>query len=80
MLGWRDLPPIEEMEFEAASFNAWTRKRYLEQGKKHSYFIYDYILVCSFVQHRPDANRAKRHDRSGKSHADCNGKSISTRV
>ncbi|KAF1841193.1 cofactor FMO1 enzyme is FAD [Cucurbitaria berberidis CBS 394.84] len=43
MLGWRDLPPREEMEFEAATFNAWTRKRYLEQGKKHSYFIYDYI-------------------------------------
>ncbi|KAF4958442.1 hypothetical protein FGADI_2364 [Fusarium gaditjirri] len=43
MLGWRDLPPREEMEAEAANFNAWTRKRYLEQGKKHSYFIYDYI-------------------------------------
>ncbi|RBR21454.1 hypothetical protein FVER53590_01737 [Fusarium verticillioides] len=43
MLGWRDLPPREEMEVEAANFNAWTRKRYLEQGKKHSYFIYDYI-------------------------------------
>ncbi|KAL5620921.1 hypothetical protein FOBRF1_004167 [Fusarium oxysporum] len=43
MLGWRDLPPREEMEAEAANFNAWTRKRYLDQGKKHSYFIYDYI-------------------------------------
>ncbi|KXH27268.1 cofactor FMO1 enzyme is FAD [Colletotrichum simmondsii] len=43
MLGWRDLPSQDEMEFEAATFNAWTRKRYLEQGKKHSYFIYDYI-------------------------------------
>ncbi|KAI1132339.1 cofactor FMO1 enzyme is FAD [Nemania abortiva] len=43
MLGWRDLPPEEEMEMEAAKFNAWTRKRYLEQGKKHSYFIYDYL-------------------------------------
>nr|D2E9W9.1 RecName: Full=FAD-dependent monooxygenase DEP4; AltName: Full=Depudecin biosynthesis cluster protein 1 [Alternaria brassicicola]ACZ57547.1 predicted monooxygenase [Alternaria brassicicola] len=43
MLGWRELPPQEEMELEAATFNAWTRKRYLEQGKKHSYFIYDYI-------------------------------------
>lgn len=46
MLGWRDLPSRDEMEFEAATFNAWTRKRYLEQGKKHSYFIYDYIPVC----------------------------------
>ncbi|GKU06433.1 monooxygenase family protein [Fusarium langsethiae] len=43
MLGWRDLPSKEEMETEAANFNAWTRKRYLEQGRKHSYFIYDYI-------------------------------------
>ncbi|KAK2691441.1 FAD-dependent monooxygenase DEP4 [Fusarium oxysporum] len=43
MLGWRDLPSRDEMEAEAANFNAWTRKRYLEQGKKHSYFIYDYI-------------------------------------
>jgi len=43
MLGWRELPRQEEMEMEAATFNAWTRKRYLEQGKKHSYFIYDYL-------------------------------------
>ncbi|KAF4990932.1 hypothetical protein FGRMN_8170 [Fusarium graminum] len=43
MLGWRDLPARHEMETEAANFNAWTRRRYLEQGKKHSYFIYDYI-------------------------------------
>ncbi|EAT86504.1 hypothetical protein SNOG_06673 [Parastagonospora nodorum SN15] len=45
MLGLRDLPPKEEMEFEAATFNAWTRKRYLEQCRKHSYFIYDYIPI-----------------------------------
>lgn len=45
MLGWRDLPGQEEMEMEAATFNAWTRKRYLEQGKKHAYFIYDYLPV-----------------------------------
>lgn len=45
MLGWRDLPSQELMEMEAAKFNAWTRKRYLEQGMKHSYFIYDYLPV-----------------------------------
>jgi len=45
MLGWRDLPSQEDMETEAATFNAWTRKRYLEQGKKHAYFIYDYLPV-----------------------------------
>ncbi|KAL6229643.1 hypothetical protein BDW75DRAFT_249454 [Aspergillus navahoensis] len=41
--GWMEVPGQEEMELEAATFNAWTRKRYIEQGKKHSYFIYDYI-------------------------------------
>ncbi|KAI1126932.1 hypothetical protein F5Y10DRAFT_266643 [Nemania abortiva] len=43
MLGYIDLPPQADMELEAATFNAWTRKRYLEQGKKHAYFIYDYL-------------------------------------
>jgi dimethylaniline monooxygenase (N-oxide forming) len=49
MLGYMDLPSQGEMELEAATFNAWTRKRYLEQGKKHAYFIYDYLSV-SFPQ------------------------------
>jgi len=47
MLGWLQLPSQEEMEQESAIFNAWTRKRYLEQGKKHAYFIYDYISVST---------------------------------
>lgn len=58
LLGYIDLPTQEEMELEAATFNAWTRKRYLEQGKKHAYFIYDYLsvspvpaLVMSLVDH-----------------------------
>ncbi|KAK7757295.1 FAD-dependent monooxygenase dep4 [Diatrype stigma] len=51
MLGWRDLPSQEEMEMEAATFNAWTRKRYLEQGKRHSYFIYDYLPVSDLLHH-----------------------------
>ena len=79
MLGWHDLPPREDMELEAATFNAWTRKRYLEQVKKHSYFIYDYIPVCNPVQHRPDASKAKYPGKPGKFHADCNGNSTSTR-
>ncbi|EER28767.1 Flavin-binding monooxygenase-like family protein [Coccidioides posadasii C735 delta SOWgp] len=41
--GWLELPSQKEMELEAATFNAWTRKRYLEQGRKHSYFIYDFL-------------------------------------
>ncbi|KAA8646116.1 hypothetical protein EYZ11_005526 [Aspergillus tanneri] len=41
--GWMKVPEQEEMEMEAATFNAWTRKRYIEQGKKHSYIVYDFI-------------------------------------
>ena len=47
MLGWFELPYREGMEQEAATFNAWTRKRYLEQGKKQTYFIYDYLSVST---------------------------------
>ena len=45
MLGMIDLPPREEMEEEIAVWNAWTRKRYLEMGRKHAYSIYDYLAV-----------------------------------
>ncbi|KAF9884962.1 hypothetical protein FE257_000872 [Aspergillus nanangensis] len=43
LLGWLGLPSQEEMELESATFNAWVRKRYLEQGKKHAYMVYDYV-------------------------------------
>ncbi|KAJ5254793.1 cofactor FMO1 FAD enzyme [Penicillium chrysogenum] len=46
---WMNLPGKEEMELEAATFNAWTRKRYIEQGKKHSYFIYDYTSYLDIL-------------------------------
>jgi hypothetical protein len=45
MLGKLDLPSQEEMEEEVAVWNAWSRKRYLEQGRKHAYAIYDYLSV-----------------------------------
>lgn len=48
MLGWIDVPQREEQELEIATWNAWTRKRYLEQGRKHAYSIYDYLAVSSF--------------------------------
>lgn len=47
VLGWLELPNQTEMEQECATFNAWTRKRYLEQGKKHANLIYDYLSVSS---------------------------------
>ncbi|OKL57961.1 hypothetical protein UA08_06761 [Talaromyces atroroseus] len=43
LLGQLELPSQEEMEEEIAVWNAWTRKRYLEQGRKHAYSIYDYL-------------------------------------
>ena len=51
--GRLDLPDQEVMEEEVAAFNVWTRKRYLEQGRKHAYAIYDYLAVSnpfSFTQ------------------------------
>lgn len=47
MLGRLELPTEEEMELEAATFNVWTRMRYLEMGHKHSFCIYDYLSVSS---------------------------------
>ncbi|KAL8723274.1 MAG: hypothetical protein Q9225_000396 [Loekoesia sp. 1 TL-2023] len=43
MLGRLDLPDQETMEEEVATWNVWTRKRYLAQGQKHAYAIYDYL-------------------------------------
>ncbi|KAI4130692.1 MAG: hypothetical protein LQ338_001593 [Usnochroma carphineum] len=43
MLGRLDLPDQEIMEQEVATWNVWTRKRYLAQGEKHAYAIYDYL-------------------------------------
>ena len=40
-----DLPDLESMLERTAIWNAWTSKRYLEQGRKHAYSIYDYIAV-----------------------------------
>ena len=45
MLGRLDLPSQETMEEEVATWNVWTRKRYLAQGQKHAYAIYDYLSV-----------------------------------
>lgn len=45
MLGRLDLPDQQTMEQEVATWNVWTRKRYLAQGQKHAYAIYDYLSV-----------------------------------
>ncbi|KAL2802401.1 putative dimethylaniline monooxygenase [Aspergillus granulosus] len=43
MLGRLDLPQLEDMEEEVAVWCSWTKRRYLEQGRRHAYSIYDYL-------------------------------------
>lgn len=43
LLGLHDLPNQGEMEKEVAEWNVWSRKRYLTQGKKHAYAIFDFL-------------------------------------
>jgi len=45
LLGHLELPSQEEMNQEVATFNVWTRKRYLAQGRKHAYAIFDFLSV-----------------------------------
>jgi hypothetical protein len=47
MLDRLDLPDLKSMVEQTAVWNAWTSKRYLEQGRKHAYSIYDYLAVRS---------------------------------
>ncbi|KAL9028250.1 MAG: hypothetical protein Q9196_003362 [Gyalolechia fulgens] len=43
LLGKLDLPHKETMAREIAEWNAWTRKRYLSQGEKFPYSLYDFL-------------------------------------
>jgi hypothetical protein len=45
MLGMTELPSQQLMEKEVAEWNVWSRKRYLAQGRKHAYAIYDFFPV-----------------------------------
>lgn len=47
LLGLHDPPSQEEMEREVAEWNVWTRKRYVAQGRKHAYAIYDFLPVSA---------------------------------
>ncbi|KAK3342082.1 cofactor FMO1 FAD enzyme [Lasiosphaeria hispida] len=38
-----DLPSQAEMESEVATWTVWSRKRYMVQGRKHAYAIYDFL-------------------------------------
>jgi len=45
LLGELDLPDYDTMAREIAEWNAWTRKRYLSQGQKFPYSLYDFLPV-----------------------------------
>ncbi len=49
MLGLVELPPQEDMEREVAQWNVWARKRYLAQGRKHAYAIYDFFAYIDVL-------------------------------
>lgn len=50
LLGELDLPDQDTMAREIAEWNAWTRKRYLSQGQKFPYSLYDFLPVSVLVQ------------------------------
>jgi dimethylaniline monooxygenase (N-oxide forming) len=52
LLGHIDMPSVEKMKQEVAVWNAWTAKRYLAQGRRHAYSIYDYLAVSSWPPSR----------------------------
>lgn len=48
LLGEIDLPDNDTMAREISLWNAWTRKRYLNQGQKFPYSLYDFIPVSLY--------------------------------
>ena len=49
LLGEIDLPDVDSMATEVSLWNAWTRRRYLNQGQKFPYALYDFLPVSSIL-------------------------------
>ncbi|KAI1348951.1 hypothetical protein F5Y01DRAFT_327900 [Xylaria sp. FL0043] len=49
LLGEIELPDVDTMAKEVSLWNTWTRKRYLGQGQKHTYSLYDFIPYIDSV-------------------------------
>ncbi|EJT71120.1 hypothetical protein GGTG_10380 [Gaeumannomyces tritici R3-111a-1] len=49
LLGLLDLPSKLDMETDVATWNVWTRKRYVVQGLKNAYGIYDFISYVNVL-------------------------------
>ena len=45
LLGEIQLPDVDTMATEVSLWNAWTRERYLSQGQKFPYSLYDFLPV-----------------------------------
>jgi dimethylaniline monooxygenase (N-oxide forming) len=48
LLGELDLPHEDAMVDEISEWNAWTRKRYISQGQRSPYSLYDFLPVSFY--------------------------------
>ncbi|KAH6603961.1 cofactor fmo1 fad enzyme [Trichoderma cornu-damae] len=60
LLGLVDLPAQEEMEQEVAEWNVWSGKRYVAQGRKHAYAIFDFIPYIDTLLGDLDINSRRK--------------------
>ncbi|KAI2617408.1 cofactor FMO1 FAD enzyme [Hypoxylon sp. NC1633] len=49
LLGLNDVPQQDSMEREVAEWIVWSRKRYMTQGRKHAYAIYDFLSYIDLL-------------------------------
>ncbi|KAJ8124101.1 hypothetical protein ONZ43_g106 [Nemania bipapillata] len=49
LLGEIELPDVDTMAKEVSLWNTWTRKRYLNQGQKHTYSLYDFMSYIDTI-------------------------------
>lgn len=49
LLGEVQVPDVETMAKEVSLWNSWTRRRYLNQGQKFPYSLYDFLPVSEML-------------------------------
>ncbi|CAN8104633.1 unnamed protein product [Discula destructiva] len=62
LLGLIDVPCKEAMEVEVAEWNVWTGRRYLAQGRKHAYAIYDFLSYIDLLLEDLGVNTVRRNN------------------
>ncbi|KAF4159269.1 hypothetical protein CNMCM6936_001921 [Aspergillus lentulus] len=60
LLGELDLPSADEMAREVSLWNAWTRKRYLTQGHKFPYSLYEFLPYVDTLFHDLGLNSRRK--------------------